>query len=50
MFMMCGYDDWAMTIIAQWNARALDTGSEAEPQQISISHELATEYERNTLT
>jgi hypothetical protein len=34
--------------MAQMHARALDTGSQTELQQISISHALGTEYERNT--
>jgi hypothetical protein len=30
------------------HARATDTGSQTELQQICVSHALGTEYERNT--
>jgi hypothetical protein len=43
---MCSFSDQALTITAQWNARAADT---SEPtQDVTVSHALATEYERNT--
>lgn len=45
---MCKISDQTMHIMAQMNARALDTGSETSPQEIKIPHAMATEYERNT--
>lgn len=32
---MCDYDEMSMTVMAQWNARALDTGECVEPETIT---------------
>lgn len=45
---MCEYTEQALHAITQMTARATDTGSETEAQQVTVSHALGTEYERHT--
>lgn len=45
---MCSYADFGLTVAAEMNARAADTGSETSVREIPKPTAICVDYQRNT--